>query len=501
MAWRQKPSDNLDRIGQLAVLPLFFKLDGRAVLAAGGTEAMAWKLELLLAAGAQPVIAASVLSEEVAALAARHGLGRIDLECARMRLSDYAMIVADLTDETEAQSLYDDARASGVPINQIDQPALCTVQFGSIVNRSPVVIGISTDGAAPVLGQRIRSRIEGLLPRALGKWAELARRLRPRVKREIELPSLRRAFWRRFADCALTQPAGPAQEEFETLRTGGGAGGRVTLVGAGPGDPDLLTQKAIRALQDADVILFDALVAPEILELARREAKRLPVGKRGGRPSCKQDEINRLMIRFAGEGKHVVRLKSGDPAFFSRGGEEAAALRALGIAFEFVPGVTAASAAAASLGLTLTDRRMGRQVLFAAGHGRNDETAEIDWHALSGGSTTVALYMGRGRMADLASRAISEGADPTLPVAIGVDISRLGEEWRHTTLSAAAAAARELDGDAPCLILAGRVLETLWTGNGASCRSEASIPQDVMLAVSLRSASIAGRLGGKVAQD
>ncbi|WP_416900212.1 MAG: siroheme synthase CysG [Minwuia sp.] len=459
----QKPSERKPApIGQLAVLPLFHKLDDREVLAIGGTAAMAWKLELLIAAGARLVLAEGAMSEEAAEIAAREGLDTLTLDEALVRLSDFALVVADIADEALASRVFDTARAAGVPVNQIDRPEFCTVQFGSIVNRSPVVVGVSTDGAAPVLGQAIRARIETMLPRVLGGWADAAKGLRPEIAREIELPSLRRAWWRRFAERAmaardLPETNSPALLGEET------ASGRVTLVGAGPGDPDLLTVKAIRALQDADVVLYDALVSDEVLEMARREARRMPVGKRGGRPSCKQEEINRLMIRFAREGRHVVRLKAGDPAIFSRGGEEVRALAALGIPVSIVPGITAASAAAANLRLTLTDRLKGRQLLFVSGHGRAGEDSAVDWRAIASGDSTVALYMGRGRIAAFARQAMAFGAAPDLPLSIGADISRPTESWRHATLATAAEAALATPPDAPCLILLGSVLEAAQT--------------------------------------
>ncbi len=449
----------VERIAPLAVLPLFHRLQDRPVLVVGGSAAVAWKLELLLAAGAIPTLVTEDPVAEVAALIERHDLRPCGFEASLARLSEFALVVADTDGEMQAQALFDAAVAQGVPINQIDRTALCTVQFGSIVNRSPVVVGISTDGAAPVLGQAIRQGVERLLPRNLGEWGVRARALRGTVRASLPLPSLRRAWWSRFADAALSGNALPpvadnALPVFDRIP----GRGRVTLVGAGPGDPDLLTVKAIRALQDADVVLFDALVSDDILELARREAQRMPVGKRGGRPSCRQEEINRLMVRFAGEGKHVVRLKAGDPAIFSRGGEEVRALRAAGIAVSIVPGITTASAAAASIGMTLTDRHSGRQLLYVSGHGRGDGPAEIDWQAVASGRTTIALYMGRGRLAAFGAKAMAHGASASRPVSVGVSISRPDEAWVHSTLGQVATAIAELDPEQPCLILMGEVL-------------------------------------------
>ncbi|MDF1734040.1 MAG: siroheme synthase CysG [Minwuia sp.] len=447
----------VERIAPIAVLPLFHRLQDRPVLVVGGSEAVAWKLELLLATGAVPTLVAERPVAEVRALIMQHALLRSEFDAVLARLSEFALVVADVEAETQARALFDAAVARGVPINQIDRPAFCTVQFGSIVNRSPVVVGISTDGTAPVLGQAIRQKVERLLPRNLGAWGMWARAMRATVRTALPLPSLRRAWWTRFADTAMSGAELPAVAN-DAMPVFGGESGRVTLVGAGPGDPDLLTVKAIRALQDADVVLFDALVSDDILELARREAQRMPVGKRGGRPSCKQEEINRLMIRFAGEGKHVVRLKAGDPAIFSRGGEEVRALRDAGIDVSIVPGITTASAAAASIGKTLTDRHFGRQLLYVSGHGRGDGPAEIDWQAVASERTTIALYMGRGRLAAFSAEAMARGACASTPVSVGVSISRPDEAWVHSTLAEAATSIGELDQEQPSLVLMGEVL-------------------------------------------
>ena len=227
------------------------------------------------------------------------------------------------------------ARRAGVPFNVVDKPSFCELQFGAIVNRSPLLVAISTDGAAPVFAQAIRAKIEALLPQGLKRWAEAARDWRPALARLAIGFAERRAFWERFSDRALAEPGlepQPALRESLLARAalsdrGGAPKGRVTLVGAGPGDPDLLTLKAVRALQSAEVILYDQLVSAEVLDFARREAKRILVGKTGHGPSCQQGEINALMLRLARQGKHVVRLKGGDPLIFGRAAEEIEACR------------------------------------------------------------------------------------------------------------------------------------------------------------------------------
>jgi uroporphyrin-III C-methyltransferase/precorrin-2 dehydrogenase/sirohydrochlorin ferrochelatase len=351
-----------------------------------------------------------------------------------------ALALADCETDEEARVFFAAAVAAGVPVNIIDKPAYCQFQFGSIVNRSPVIVSISTDGAAPILAQAIRRRIETLLPAALKQWAKLAQTLRERVSDRLAPGQPRRAFWERFVDRAFAGNQPPGEDAARTLladaeRLGGApATGRVTLVGAGPGDAELLTLKAVRALQAADVILFDDLVSEEVLELARREAKRLLVGKRGGRTSCRQEDINDMMVRLAKAGKRVVRLKSGDPMIFGRAGEEIARLEAEGIPVDVVPGITAASAMASRLGLSLTHRDHAQSVRFVTGHSRDGGLPkDMDWSALADPHTTNVFYMG-GRTAPLiAARLMGEGASPATPVVIVSNVSRPTErQWRGT---------------------------------------------------------------------
>ena len=269
----------------------------------------------------------------------------------------------------------------------------CDFQFGTVVNRSPVVIGISTAGAAPVLGQAIRRRIEAILPADIGRWAAAAKALRSRLAQAVADPLRRRMIWSRFADRVFASRPIGAERRISTTCSpiAGGEEAGVTLVGAGPGSPEFLTFGAVRALQLADVILYDALVAPEVLELARREAERIDVGKRAGRHSCRQDQIIAQMIDLARAGKRVVRLKSGDPMIFGRAAEEIDALREAGIAVEVVPGITAGLALAARLGASLTDRRKAHSVRFVTGHGKDGGLpAEMDWIGLADPATTLS---------------------------------------------------------------------------------------------------------------
>ena len=342
------PSDAPARVEPLSVLPIFLDLHGKTALVAGGTDPAAWKAELLAAAGAEVTVAAETLDDEMTRLVVTGTVRHLPQEWTPDLLQGCALAIADEEDPARAQAFVDAARAAAVPVNVIDNPAFCPFQFGSGVNRSPVVGGISTTGAAPILGQAVRRRIETLLPRSLSHWGALAQRLRDTVAARLPSGPARRAFWESLVDRAFG-PAPQATAESDLLAlldTPAPKSGHVTFVGAGPGDPEHLTLKAVRALQAADVILFDDLVSDEILELARREAKRILVGKRAGRPSCRQSEINDLMVTLAKAGRRVVRLKSGDPMVFGRAGEEMAALNAHSISHDVVPGITAGLALA-----------------------------------------------------------------------------------------------------------------------------------------------------------
>ncbi len=454
------------RVEALSVLPVFLPLKGKQVLVAGGTDAAAWKAELLHAAGAHVHVHAPQMGDTMAALVAdgRERDGRLIHHAVSWRsaqLEGYALAVADLAGD-EAKTFAAAARKAGVSVNIIDQPALCDFQFGSIVNRSPVVVGISTDGAAPVLGQAIRRRIETLLPRHIAVWGALASRIRQKVSERLNSASARRGFWDRFAERALSAPDAPTDEaNWHNLLDAAPctpAQGSVTLVGAGPGDPEHLTLKGMRALQAADVILFDDLVSPELLELARREAKRMLVGKRGGRESCRQEDINALMLRFARQGKNVVRLKAGDPSIFGRSGEEIAFLEAAGIRVRVVPGITTASALAAGLNTSLTHRDTAQAVRFVTGHSRKGMLPEtLDWKALADKSTTSIFYMGGRTAEEISRKLLAEGMDAATPVVVAANVSRHNERRWHGPLSALPQGIAQIGYDDPVIIGIGGV--------------------------------------------
>lgn len=459
-----------ERMAKLARLPVFFALSGKRVVLAGGSHAAAWKAELISAAGARVEVYAQDFSDEMRAVAADAPDGDIAL-IARVwtpvDLNGAAMAIGAFEDDGDAAAFATAARAAGVPVNVIDKPAFCDFSFGAIVNRSPLVIGISTDGAAPVFAQAIRAKLEALLPIGFAHWAAAASRWRDKVKATGLSFAGRRKFWQVFTAHAVTHAqTAPSDSDFDRFVAevkGLGAAvesGSVTLVGAGPGDPELLTLRAVRALQSADVILFDDLVSRGVLDFARREARKLLVGKTGFGPSCRQDDINALMVSLAKQGKRVVRLKGGDPLIFGRAGEELDACAAAGIHAEIVPGITAAQGAAASLGLSLTDRKHSRRLQYITGHAQSGQLPDdIDWRALADPVTTTAIYMPVRTLETLVTRAFAEGLDPATPAAAIARATRLDQQVIRSTIAELPARLAEAKLPGPVLVMLGRTLQ------------------------------------------
>jgi uroporphyrin-III C-methyltransferase / precorrin-2 dehydrogenase / sirohydrochlorin ferrochelatase len=452
------------RMTALSRLPVFFALDGKRAVVAGGSQAAVWKAELLSAAGAKVEVFAPAGEADMLTLAAAPPKGAIVVHRRRWAKNDFAgaaIAVADCASDAEAAEFAAAARALGVPVNVIDRPAFCDFSFGAIVNRSPLVIGISTDGAAPVFGQAIRAKIEALIPRGFARWAEAARNWRPRVQ-ALALPFRgRRSFWERFTDRAVAAPdAPPSDAELDALMRPAGdqRAGSVVLVGAGPGDPELLTLRAVRALQSADVILYDDLVAPDILDFARREAKKMLVGKTGHAPSCKQDDINALMISLAKAGRRVVRLKGGDPMIFGRADDEIAACRAAGLPVDVVPGVTTAQGAASRLLVSLTRRAKARRVQYITGHGRDGKLpADIDWPSIADPAATTIVYMPTRTLPELVDRALQTGLDPATPAVAIERATRPDERVIAATISTLPARLAAEAPSGPVVVMIGRV--------------------------------------------
>jgi uroporphyrin-III C-methyltransferase/precorrin-2 dehydrogenase/sirohydrochlorin ferrochelatase len=454
----------------LAVLPVFFKLGGKRAVLAGGGEPAAWKAELLSAAGASVDVYAPEVSLEMRAVADAPPVGTITVHERRWAAEDLAgaaIAIGAITDDAEGAAFFEAARAAGVPVNIVDRPELCEFQFGSIVNRSPLVVAISTDGAAPVFGQAIRSRIEALLPQGFKRWAEAARRWRREGERLGRTISERRRFWELFTERALNDSGEEPTDEIrdaiiaqaDAERANDVSGGFISLVGAGPGDPELLTLKAVRALRGADVVLYDDLVTVPVLEFSRRESKRILVGKTGYGPACKQTEINALMVRLAREGNRVVRLKSGEPMIFGRAGEEMDELRAAGIAFEVIPGISAVQAAASELQVSLTHRDHAKRLQLVTGHSREGRLPDtLCWPALADANATTAVYMAQRTFAELAARLLAEGMDPHTPAFAMFGIARADARRIEGTIATLADELATAGATGPCLVLIGKAL-------------------------------------------
>lgn len=449
------------RIAPLPALPLFHRIAGRKAVVAGGSQGALWKAELLLAAGAE----VRVLAGHAAAAKLFEGLaGPIEVLARDWVPGDLygtALALADLPERAEAERFIAAGRNAGAVVGLIDHAELGDVQFGTIVNRSPVVLAISTDGGAPMLGQSIRTRIEAILPRGLSAWAEAAKGWRPQVKSRFAAFADRRDFWTRFVDRVWAEvDRTPTRADFDALAAAKSeAGGRVVLVGAGPGDPDLLTLKAVRALQAATVILYDDLVGPEVLELARREAVRIAVGKKGHGPAVKQGDINARIVALARAGETVVRLKGGDPLIFGRATEEIEACRAAGVPVSVIPGITAAQGAAAALGFSLTERRAARRVQFVTGHGADGALPrDIDWNAIADDGATTVVYMPRKTLAEFVAAALARGLDPATPAVAVASATLPGHTHAAGCLADIAALARTLPAGAPVIVIIGRVV-------------------------------------------
>jgi uroporphyrin-III C-methyltransferase/precorrin-2 dehydrogenase/sirohydrochlorin ferrochelatase len=449
------------RMGALAVLPVFFDLNGRRAVVAGAGDGLVWKAELLAAAGAHIDVFTTAPSPGLDALRQSPPAGSIRIIEREWRPDDLAaasLAVGALAGE-DAQVFAAASRSHGIPVNIVDMPDISTFSFGTIVNRSPVVIGISTAGVAPVLGQAIRAKIEALLHPALAAWAAAAKHLRAEITARFAMGPARREVWRRFAERALAARAAPTENDVAaTARFASVAGGSVALVGAGPGDPELLTLKALRALQSADIILYDRLVSPEILELARREARRMLVGKAGNGPRCRQDDINALMLKLARSGQRVVRLKGGDPMVFGRAAEEIAICRAAGIPVEVVPGITAALGAAAELQVPLTDRRRARRLQFITAHTEAGGPPACNWASVADPQTVTVFYMGAGTFARMLPELIAAGLSPATPALAVTSATTPRSAHVRCAVCDLPAALEGLDRSAPCLIMLGNGL-------------------------------------------
>ncbi|QGY30323.1 siroheme synthase CysG [Pantoea cypripedii] len=404
-------------------LPLFADLKNRPVLVVGGGDIAARKIELLRRAGAHVRVTARKLGHELQALHEIAAIEWIAQTFDAEQLEGVFLVIAATDNNALNSQVFDAANARHKLVNVVDDQPKCSFIFPSIVDRSPLVVAISSSGTAPVLARLLREKIEALLPANLGQMATVAGQWREKVKQRYQQMSERRRFWERAFNglFASQMAAGNVNEARRTLdrelENDSDNAGEITLVGAGPGDAGLLTLRGLQVMQLADVVLYDHLVSDEVLELVRRDADRICVGKRAGAHSVSQEETNQLLVKLALEGKRVVRLKGGDPFIFGRGGEELQAAKAAGIPFQVVPGITAAAGATAYAGIPLTHRDHAQSVLFITGHCRADSNG-IDWPSLARARQTLAIYMGTVKAAEIAAGLIEHGRDPATPVAV-----------------------------------------------------------------------------------
>ena len=450
----------------LSYLPVFMDTRHGRVVIVGGGEAAVRKARLVLKSGAEVSVVAPGIGEAMGDLVAA---GAVDWVARRFeagdvagRLAVYAATGLDDVDRLVARS----AQAARVPVNVVDRPDHSTFITPAIVDRSPLIVAVSSAGKAPVLARNVRLRIESLLPARLGRLAEFAERFRPAVMAMVPEGLARLRFWDRFFDGPIADAVLDGDEQGAAERMlavvnrrapEGADAGTVYIVGAGPGDPDLLTFKAHRLLQRADVIVYDRLVGDGVVDLARRDAERIFVGKHAGAHSRTQDEINDILVAQAAAGKRVVRLKGGDPFVFGRGGEEAEVLRAHGYRVEVVPGITAATACAASAGIPLTHRDASSAVTLVTGHGKAG-APDVDWRALAGAGHTLAVYMGVGRAAELSAEMRAGGLAAETPVAVVENGTTAHERTVVTTVAGLPGALADEGITGPALILVGDVV-------------------------------------------
>ncbi|MGM0563142.1 MAG: siroheme synthase CysG [Pseudomonadota bacterium] len=448
-------------------LPIWFDVKDYPCLMVGGGEVASRKSEMLLKAGARLTVVAPALCRNLQAAVDN---GQVSHIARRFEAGDVAgqrLVVAATDDEGVNREVWRAAREAGVLVNVVDTPELCDYTNGAVVERDPITIAISSGGGAPVLARTIKARLETLIPSAYGQLAGLIRDYRGAVKQR--LPEVkRRGFWERVVNGPVGEAVMSGQrqraeqlleESLERDIAGGEPRGEVYLIGAGPGDPDLLTFKALRLLQQADVVVHDRLIPEAVMNLARREAERVYVGKLAADHSVPQEEISQYLVDYARRGLKVARLKGGDPFMFGRGGEEIALLAESGIPFQVVPGVTSASGCGAYAGIPLTHRDCAQACVYVTGHTRDDSLEHLNWPQLAADGQTVVFYMGLKNLPEIARRLVVEGAPPERPAAVVEQGTTPAQRVITGTLDNLAARVAEAGVKAPALIIVGKVVE------------------------------------------
>lgn len=442
-------------------LPAFHDIRGRLCLVVGGGEVAARKAGVLREAGARLRVVAPEIEPELAGLP---GVEAVVARFAPHHLEGAVLVVAATSDREVNRQVSELAGERNVPVNVVDDPELCSFIMPSILDRSPLMVAFSSGGGSPVLTRLLRGVLETVIPQNYSRLAAFAVRFRELVKERVTNPPKRRIFWERVLDGAVAERVlagddSAAEAMLRQMLAGedNTLTGEVYLVGAGPGDPDLLTFRALRLMQKADVVVYDNLVAMAIVDLTRRDAQRIFVGKQRANHTLRQEEINALLVRLAGEGKRVVRLKGGDPFIFGRGGEEIEALAAHDIPFQVVPGITAAAGVASYAGIPLTHRDHAQSCLFVTGH-LKDGTMNLDWDALARPNQTVVVYMGLHGLATLCGELVRHGMPATTPVAIVQQGTTQNQRVITGTLATLPAIAEREKPRAPTLTIVGGVV-------------------------------------------
>ena len=448
-------------------LPIFLDVKDKPVAVIGSGIAAARRAELLLRAGAKVCVFASRLTSEFEGLTTRPGFQHEVAPPSAADLGRFALCFV-ATSDPSCDALHGAAaRAAAVPVNVADRPELCDFIMPSIVDRSPVVVAISTGGASPIFGRMLKARLETMIPAAYGSLARFVGEFRTMVANRLRSATARRRFWEDLlegpiAEMVLAGDEATAEamlaDHLERHAEGTSrSGGEVYLVGAGPGDPDLLTLRALRLMQKADVVLYDQLVEPAILDRVRREAERIYVGKRRNHHTVPQEEIGAMLVRLARQGKRVLRLKGGDPFIFGRGGEEIETLAENQIPFQVCPGITAAAGCSAYSGIPLTHRDHAQACVFVTAQGRNGPV-DLDWKVLLQPQQTVAIYMGLAHLDRMMRDFIAHGADPDRPAAVIDNGTRINQRVITGTLRTLAAKAEEAGLRGPTIIIVGTVV-------------------------------------------
>ncbi|MGH1543493.1 MAG: siroheme synthase CysG [Arenicella sp.] len=455
---------------QMQNYPIFIDLKGQQVLVVGGGEIAARKIRLMSLAGAEITIIAPELGQTILSEMSRN-ITHIARQFRESDIGDYRLITAATDDLEINRRVSELAQQRNIPVNVVDQPDLCSFITPSIIDRSPVLIAVSTGGGAPVLARILRSKLEAFIPASYGQLANSMRQLRDKVKDRFSEESERRHFWEKVVQGPIAEMFFSGREEQGKIALEAAIEkdievekGEVWLIGAGPGDPDLLTFRALRLMQQCDVVLYDRLVSDEILSLCRRDADRIYVGKKRSNHAVPQQGINQLLVDLASEGKRVVRLKGGDPFIFGRGGEEIEQLVEQGIPFQVVPGITAASGCATYAGIPLTHRDHAQSVMFVTGH-LKDDSVDLNWPLLATPNQTVVIYMGLVGLPTICQQLVSHGVSPDMPIAVIQQGTTPGQKVLSGTLETMPDMIEQHEIKPPTLIIVGQVVRLQKTLN------------------------------------